>query len=130
MKNKLGNNIGNNQLGMRWFDFFYKFSLPLGIIVSIANLANFIQSAYYLDAVLQVIYIAFAVTLVVLYRSKKGAPIRCYPAILYPLTLTFLIYLTIVNTLTNYASIFVWIIYLVLNIVYFSKRKHLFISGN
>lgn len=127
-------NISRNNIGMRWFDFFYKFSIPIGMVLSVIYCLSALSEMtdvpdniiYIVNFTLQLIYFVFAVSIFVNYRRSNTKGNIGYSAMLYYLTIAFVIYISAANLFLNFYSAVIFIPYTVLNIIYFSKRKELF----
>lgn len=126
------NNLDNKRLGMKWFDFFYKISIPIGMVGSLLYTIAFFITAfrddmvYIVMATIQFIIFSLEVSIFINFRRAKFIKIRNYPIRLYYLTIAFIIVFSIMQILINIFSIIVWLIYMILNIIYFSKRKKYF----
>jgi len=122
---------GNNELGMRWFNFFYKFLL-VGVFFSVMLCISYVgmimngeNDDYEIFLILQVVRTILALKIYFLYKASKTSSIY-YPYDLYKYTLAFIIYTSVINIITNPSSAVISGLYLILNLVYFRKRKHLF----
>ena len=134
MRNKLQKNAmrNNNGLGMKWFNFFYKFSIPVGMVLTLLSCVSsfilaFRDDMIYIDyAVIQLIHFVLSSSIFISFRRSKSEGIRSYPIRLYYLTIIFIVYFALIEIWLNVYSSFVCIPFVILNIIYFNKRKSMF----
>lgn len=123
---KNDNNLRENQLGMKWFRFFYNFSIPISFIFNLVNLINGIKSSQYLYSILLAIHLTLGIVIFIIFKRVKLNSVKPYPAILYFLTLAFIVYFVALQTFLDVYSALPLLVYLVLNLIYFSKRRSYF----
>ena len=134
MRNNLQNNAiqQNNGSGMKWFNFFYKFSLPVGMVLTLLSCVSSFILAFrddminIDDAVIQLIHFVLSSSIFINFRRSKSEDIRSYPIRLYYLTIIFIVYFALIEIWLNVYSSFVCIPFVIINIIYFNKRKSMF----
>ena len=120
------NSLTKKELGMRWFNCFYKFILPINMFSLLGNTITAIQTNLYLNATLCIIDLMFIIITYIIYFLNRKKSFD-YPITLYYLTLCWgagAALINVPNGLMTVLSSFV--ILFIPNVIYFTKRKHLY----
>ena len=146
-----GNLPNNNEIGMRWFDFYFTFAVPTFIVIRTLTTIDYILSKDFLALAFFFFSIILNIAILALYLPCRKKPVRKYPLNLLVFTVIencFWMANSILSTITAILSMVSYtydssaynnlisvittclslIVLYIINIVYFIKRRRFFLT--
>lgn len=120
------NQLTKKDLGMCWFNWFYKVVLPYNMLSLTGSAIISLAEKLYLMTFLYIIDIVIIATAFITYivSRKKSPP---YPIALFYLTLCWCCSAVLINAFNGVGSSLLAVVVLFIpNIIYFTKRRHLY----
>ncbi len=120
------NTLTRKELGMRWFNCFYKFIVPISIFLSACYIVMDISEKAFMFLIFDTIQTTIAIATFVIYRVSKSKKAHFYPISLFYLTIASYTLPVLTNIANGLYPVILAIIVNITQLIYFSKRKHFY----
>ena len=122
------NNEPQDELPMNWYNFYYRFRLPLGIALNTLCIINNFLAKSFLGFMIYVLYVMYLVFLYNVMKYRKVDGFR-YIILEFVIGIVIVILTAEVNNSIEYIGMLIGLaLWYVPNYIYFEKRKGVFVN--